>query len=47
MRLTRDGESVVSDLSRDLDAPSPLSVIRPAQARHVGHAPLVDVHHTV
>lgn len=45
--LTRDGESVVRDLGRDLDAPSPLSVIRSAQARHVGDAPLVDVHHTV
>lgn len=46
-RLTGDGESVLNDLCRDVDASSPLGVIRPAQARDVGHTPFVDVHHTV
>lgn len=46
-RLTGDGESVVSDLRRDVDASSPFRVIRPAQARDVGDTSLVDVHHTV
>lgn len=45
--LTGDGESVVSDLRRDVDASSPFRVIRPAQARDVGDTSLVDVHHTV
>lgn len=45
--LTGDGESVVSDLRRDLDASSPFRVIRPAQTRDVGDTSLVDVHHTV
>ena len=45
--LTGDGESVIADLGRDLDASSPLGVIGPTQTRDVGHAPLVDVHHTV
>lgn len=45
--LTGDGEHVGLDLSFDLEATSPLGVIRPTQAGHVGHAALVDVHHTV
>lgn len=45
--LTGDGENVVRDLGGDLQASSPLGVIRPTQARDVGHTSLVDVHHTV
>lgn len=45
--LTDDGERLLLDLCRDIDASSPLSVIRPTQAWDVGHTPLVDVHHTV
>lgn len=45
--LTADGESVLSDLGRDVDASSPLCVICPTQARDVGHTSFVDVHHTV
>lgn len=45
--LTGDGEHVGLDLSLDLEATSPLGVIRPTQAGHVGHAAFVDVHHTV
>lgn len=45
--LTGDGERVLGDLGRYLDASSPLGVICPTQARDVGHTPLVDVHHTI
>lgn len=45
--LTGDGEHVGLDLSFDLEATSPLGVICPAQAGHVGHAAFMDVHHTV
>lgn len=45
--LTGDGESVVSDLRRDVDASPPLCVIGTAQARDIGDTSLVDVHHTV
>lgn len=45
--LTGDGEHVGLDLGLDLEAASPLGVVRPTQAGHVGHAAFVDVHHTV
>lgn len=46
-RLTGDSEDVSLDLSGDVHATSPLGVVGPTQAGHVGHAALVDVHHTV
>lgn len=45
--LTGNSEDISLDLGGDLEATSPLGVVRPAQAGHVGHAALVDVHHTV
>lgn len=45
--LTGNSEYISLDLSGDLDATSPLSVVCPTQARHIGHTALMDVHHTV
>lgn len=45
--LTGHSEHISLDLSGDHDATSPLGVVRPAQAGHIGHATLMDVHHTV
>lgn len=46
-QLTCNSEDISLDLSGDVHATSPLGVVRPTQAGHVGHAALVDVHHTV
>lgn len=45
--LTGNSEDVSLDLSGDVHATSPLGVVCPTQAGHVGHAALMDVHHTV
>ena len=45
--LTGNSEYISLDLSGDLEATSPLSVVCPTQARHIGHTALMDVHHTV
>lgn len=45
--LTGNSEDVSLDLSGDIHATSPLGVVCPTQAGHVGHAALMDVHHTV
>lgn len=46
-KLTGHSEHISLDLCGDVEATSPLSVICPTQAGHVGHAALMDVHHTV
>lgn len=46
-KLTGNSEDVSLDLSGDVHATSPLGVVCPTQAGHVGHAALMDVHHTV
>lgn len=46
-QLTGNSEDVSLDLSGDVHATSPLGVVCPTQAGHVGHAALMDVHHTV
>lgn len=45
--LTGNSQYVGLDLSGDLEAASPLSVVCPTQARHIGHTALMDVHHAV
>lgn len=45
--LTGNSEDISLDLSGDVHATSPLGVVCPTQAGHVGHAALMDVHHTV
>ena len=46
-KLTGNSEDISLDLSGDVHATSPLGVVCPTQAGHVGHAALMDVHHTV
>lgn len=45
--LTGNSEDISLNLSGDVHATSPLGVVCPTQAGHVGHAALMDVHHTV
>lgn len=46
-KLTGNSEDISLDLSGDVHATSSLGVVCPTQAGHIGHAALMDVHHTV